>query len=257
MRMIFEGFIDHLSGGVNYSDLRMALSIAADELEIRSFAYLLMPFETVKEPQLVSNYPSCWTSRYINNNYEQIDPVIEVARCGTCPFQWDAEFGRSDTSRRQQQLFEEAAEFGIRCGLTIPIHDRRGNVAAMTFAADERNPPFLRIAERYELALQLVATCFHIHARRVLSGDRMVDGVVLTPREYECLQWATRGKSAWEIGCILGITRRTAAFHLDNVRTKLGVRTIAQAVARLAASRSFSTEGEFVSVYTHRLFWRG
>ncbi|MCK5750466.1 MAG: helix-turn-helix transcriptional regulator, partial [Oricola sp.] len=79
---------------------------------------------------------------------------------------------------------------------------------------------------------------FHIHVHRKLSDNRAVDGVVLTPREYECLQWAAKGKSAWEIGQILGITRRTAAFHLDNARQKLGVRTIAQAVVRLASSHS-------------------
>ncbi|TIO89593.1 MAG: helix-turn-helix transcriptional regulator, partial [Mesorhizobium sp.] len=60
--------------------------------------------------------------------------------------------------------------------------------------------------------------------------------VSLTPREYECLQWAARGKSAWDIGCILGIKRRTAAYHLENARRKLGLSTTKQAIARLAGS---------------------
>ena len=62
-------------------------------------------------------------------------------------------------------------------------------------------------------------------------------GVSLSPREYECLEWAAQGKSAWEIGRILGISRHTAAFHLENAKAKLGVRSICQAVARLIASR--------------------
>jgi DNA-binding CsgD family transcriptional regulator len=49
------------------------------------------------------------------------------------------------------------------------------------------------------------------------------------------LEWAARGKSAWEIGCILGISRNTVAFYLEGAKKKLGVRTIVQAVARLAA----------------------
>ena len=61
----------------------------------------------------------------------------------------------------------------------------------------------------------------------------------MSPREFECLEWAARGKSAWDIGAILGISRRTAAFHLDNARLKLGVKTISQAVAKLAASAHF------------------
>lgn len=67
--------------------------------------------------------------------------------------------------------------------------------------------------------------------------DRFVDGVRLSPREREALEWAAKGKSAWEIGLILNISRRTAAFHLENAKAKLGVRTICQAVARFAAAK--------------------
>jgi LuxR family transcriptional regulator, activator of conjugal transfer of Ti plasmids len=80
----------------------------------------------------------------------------------------------------------------------------------------------------------------HAQARRRLSTNRVVDGIALSPRELECLEWAAKGKSAWEIGRLLNITRRTAAFHLDNAKAKLGVRTICQAVAKLAASQSAS-----------------
>jgi LuxR family transcriptional activator of conjugal transfer of Ti plasmids len=84
----------------------------------------------------------------------------------------------------------------------------------------------------------LIALYFHAYARRKLDSKGNIDGVSLSAREIECLEWAAQGKSAWEIGSILGISRRTAAFHLDNAKAKLGVRSICQAVARLAASRS-------------------
>ncbi|WP_353027207.1 helix-turn-helix transcriptional regulator [Mesorhizobium sp. M0991] len=64
-----------------------------------------------------------------------------------------------------------------------------------------------------------------------------MDGVALSRREIECLKWAARGKTAWEIGRILGISRHTAAYHRDNARMKLGVKTVIQAAVRLALSR--------------------
>ena len=82
------------------------------------------------------------------------------------------------------------------------------------------------------------AMYFHAHARRKVAPDRVVDGVALSPREFECLDWAAQGKTAWEIGRILGVSRRTAAFHLDNAKAKLGVHSISHAVARLITSRS-------------------
>lgn len=238
MQLVFEDFVQRLLDSIDETDLRQALAEAAAAFDLQRFAYLSLPASASSHPSLISNYPVSWTAHYLRNRYERIDPVIMRARSGLCPFHWGSGGGSIERLRLQNRFFEEAAEFGIRSGMTVPVPDSRGGTVAMTFAADEPNPPFLRVAERYTQALQLIATTFHVHARRKLSNNRTVDGVVLTPREYECLQWAARGKSAWEIGCILGIKRRTAAFHLDNARRKLGVRTIAQAVARLASSRS-------------------
>jgi DNA-binding CsgD family transcriptional regulator len=53
----------------------------------------------------------------------------------------------------------------------------------------------------------------------------------LTPREREVLAWAARGKSAWEIGEILHITKRTVDEHVQAATRKLGATNRTQAVA--------------------------
>lgn len=53
----------------------------------------------------------------------------------------------------------------------------------------------------------------------------------LTPREREVLWWAAQGKSAWEIGKILHITKRTVDEHVHNANRKLGATNRTQAVA--------------------------
>ncbi|TIN74366.1 LuxR family transcriptional regulator [Mesorhizobium sp.] len=236
MQAIFERFLERLSESVDEADLRAALADVSSGLDLLAFAYLSLPLRSDEKPTLISNYSASWTARYFENRYQSVDPVIVRARCGGCTFRWGLDLKSFELSQAQQLVFEEAAQFGICCGVTIPIIDRRGNVAAMTFAADEPDPAFFRVANRYEQGLQLIASCFHFFARRKLSSEPMVDGVLLTQREYECLKWAARGKSDWEIGCILGIKRRTVAFHLDNARKKLGVSTTKQAIARLASS---------------------
>ncbi|NYT63308.1 helix-turn-helix domain-containing protein [Alcaligenaceae bacterium] len=45
----------------------------------------------------------------------------------------------------------------------------------------------------------------------------------LTTRELTCLQWASIGKTSWEMGVILGLTERTINFHVHNACRKLGV----------------------------------
>ena len=58
--------------------------------------------------------------------------------------------------------------------------------------------------------------------------------VGLSQRETETLTWAARGKTSAEIGQILGISKRTVDFHIDNARIKLGVATRTQAVLKAA-----------------------
>mgnify|MGYP000452763509 CR=1 FL=1 len=55
---------------------------------------------------------------------------------------------------------------------------------------------------------------------------------VLTPREIESLRWTMDGKTAWEVGNILGISERTAVLHVNNAMHKLGCINKHQAVLK-------------------------
>lgn len=54
---------------------------------------------------------------------------------------------------------------------------------------------------------------------------------VLTSREAEVLTWVARGKSAWEIGEILDITKRTVDEHVHAAVRKIGAVNRTHAVA--------------------------
>ncbi len=55
---------------------------------------------------------------------------------------------------------------------------------------------------------------------------------VLTDRQLECLAWVQEGKSAGDIGQIIGLSGRTVEKHIANACAALGVRTRVQAVLR-------------------------
>ena len=238
MYRIFQRFIDQLSESVNLESFRDTMADVGVALDLQYFAYLSLPHRRGDKPRLISTYPSDWTTHYLHNRYERLDPVISQALADPEPFEWGPGIHLKKMSIAQRELFAEASSFGIRHGFTVPIHDRRGPVAAFTFAADGRHSAFERRVKDHGRVLQLMALYFHTHACRKLVSERNVGGILLSPRQFECLGWAAQGKSAWEIARILGIRRRTAVFHLDSAKAKLGVRSICQAVARLAASRS-------------------
>ncbi|MGY4238302.1 LuxR family transcriptional activator of conjugal transfer of Ti plasmids [Bradyrhizobium sp. USDA 4449] len=234
MHRVFQNFIDLLAAAEDPLDFSKAMSVTATALDLSCFAYLALPRSHRDKPCLISTYPTEWTSHYLQSHYQRFDPVIVEALATPEPFRWG--FGSRSHSPMQQKLLDEASQYGIRLGFTVPIHDGLGLVAALTFASDQRSLLFEKCIGSHGRVLQLMALYFHAHASRQLTNKYKVGAIILSPREFECLEWASQGKSAWEIGCILGISRNTVAYYLDNAKQKLGVRTVVQAVTRLTAA---------------------
>jgi DNA-binding CsgD family transcriptional regulator len=71
----------------------------------------------------------------------------------------------------------------------------------------------------------------HIDGRPAPHMRQPRDPPNLTAREREVLTWISLGKSAWEIGEILGIAKRTVDEHAQTAARKLGAANRTQAVA--------------------------
>jgi DNA-binding CsgD family transcriptional regulator len=63
----------------------------------------------------------------------------------------------------------------------------------------------------------------------VANDDRRIS---LSRRQVQCLYWVQEGKSAADIGVILGLSPRTVEEYLAKACDKLGVRRRVQAVVR-------------------------
>nr|WP_316629448.1 helix-turn-helix transcriptional regulator [uncultured Brevundimonas sp.] len=64
------------------------------------------------------------------------------------------------------------------------------------------------------------------------AAYRFLVGKQITARQLECLAWVQQGKSASDIGGILGISSRTVEGHLGKLCEHLGVKTRLQAVLK-------------------------
>jgi DNA-binding response OmpR family regulator len=84
---------------------------------------------------------------------------------------------------------------------------------------------------------EVLDTILRARLARVARMDIWRRDVELTDRETEALTWSARGKTSDEIAVILGLSRRTVDFHLDNARAKLGVATRIEAVATAVAAQ--------------------
>lgn len=236
MKNTFQAFIDSLSQASDTSSLLDAMEKVAEAFDLTRFAYLVA-LRDKRAVSLISNYPGEWTDHYVASGYERADPVISRVRRMVEPFEWGEGIWPEPLMPLESRLMDEAAEFGIRCGFSFPIHDQTCRFASVTFAVDQRPQSFRQCFAKHRQVLQFIAFLFHAEARRRMVPRRLVGSVVLSPRELQCLEWAAKGKSAWDIGQIVGPSRRTISFHLENAKMKLGVRTIPQAVALLMSAR--------------------
>jgi LuxR family transcriptional regulator, activator of conjugal transfer of Ti plasmids len=229
MSTVFQTLINQLREATGTDALRQAMSNFADSYGLGKFTYGFSG-QGLRQPVFISTYPGEWAQHYLSQRYYEIDPVVAQAR-GLLPFEWNSLSPAPPVSSRQRRLFREATDFGLNCGFTVPIHDSYGRVGAVSFASDRTIDVLRRDLDSYRNILHLAAMYFHVHARQKLDGVIELNRPHLSPREIACLQWIARGKNTWDIGEILGVSRRTVVFHLENAKRKLNVHTLPQAVA--------------------------
>ena len=158
------------------------------------------------------------------------DPVMQHCRRHTWPIVWDQQ---TYTSQGLGELWEQQASFGYRTGIAMALHLPEGRHFALGVERDQPLPTDGGELTRLVADLQLFAVHAQDAALRVMSptppdGDRPS----LTPRELEALRWTMAGKTAWEVGAILGISERTAVLHVTNAMRKLGCSSKHQAVLK-------------------------
>jgi LuxR family quorum-sensing transcriptional regulator LasR len=203
----------------------------ARQLGFDYFVYGVQIVQPFAKPQqhICNGYPETWRVRYDANRYVEIDPTVQHCIRSTIPLLWtdDVFIGPA------KALWEEARAHGLNYGLSCPVHDRMGTTGILSLARDR--PLNMRedvLTELLAIA-QLLASFIHAGVNKVVVPE-LLKGMRphLTARETECLKWAAEGKTAWEISRIIGISERTAIFHLSNAVQKLGATNRAQAVAR-------------------------
>lgn len=223
--------IERAQTAQSLKDLYQLGAILAAESAADHFLHaLLVPVSLAKPKiQIISGFPAEWRAHYTRQGYMIIDPTIRHCLQHVTPLSWDA-LSRDAAVRG---FMAEAAEHGLKSGVSIPLHGRRGESAMLSLACDQDNAVRRQDLHQYLPLVQAVLPYYHEAALRLSTvGAEVNADVNLTAREKECLLWTAEGKTAWEIGVILGIAERTVVAHLEAAGKKLGVVNRPHAVAR-------------------------
>jgi len=194
--------------------------------------FLPRPGERIEDVCMAWKVPPKWRELYSGENFFQRDPVVRHCGRTILPFDWkDAPYD-PEAEPHMAEVMDRARDFKVHKGIVVPVPSPSGMIggvwmAGAHFEKREAHEPVL-----HSLALHV------FHRLEQLIGRRLRREAGLTAREREVLAWASEGKTAWEIGCILNLSHRTVEWHFRQACKKLGATNRLQAIAILGDTRS-------------------
>lgn len=172
-----------------------------------------------------TTWPHDWLERWKSRNYITVDPVLNQLLLRNEIVRWRDARRADDIAGRR--VLDEAGDFGLKDGLTLPVYGRDGLLIGITLGTDRYD-----LSRQAETCLHMASIYFHSKLEQLRDGQTFrFPEPRMTPRERECLSWVAAGKTDWEISQILSIAEQTVHEYVQNALIKLKAATRAQAVA--------------------------
>jgi DNA-binding CsgD family transcriptional regulator len=225
----------------NRGELQACLLKFAGRLEFERFNVVLVDDRPGKARSIhtIGNTPAAYEAISSDASVGLRDPVAQRLKTERMPFAYDQS---TYVTGGAADLWETQAPFGYSSGISVALHTGTGMHFYAGFDRSHRLPANEIACTRLLADLHMLAACAQEAACRVFSpffdGNRPF--LKLTPRERDCLSWAYAGKSAWDVGMILGISAHTVEFHWKNARQKLGMDNTQLAAIRAMELRLIS-----------------
>jgi len=179
----------------------------------------------------VLTYADDWVERYIDKEYERVDPVVVGCYQRFHPVDWS----RLDWSGKVTRDFVgEAQSAGVgRQGFTVPIRGPAGQFALFTVSSNANDRTWGRFTEESTRDLILAAHYINQKALELESGEGATSAPhrALSPRERDALTLLALGYSRAQASESLQISEHTLRVYIEGARYKLGAMNTTHAVA--------------------------
>lgn len=243
MAKVAEEFAQAVESAADFDELANTIEAIAREMGFRYFA-LTHHVDIPRAPQpaiRLDNYPPDWVDYFDAQRLGPSDPVHRASQLTNASFCWSGLGDMVDLSPRDRDILRRSRLAGIGDGFTVPAHVPGESAGSCSFAT----------VTGKAIRLEWLPLTHHIGAlafnrARTLSGIRELaaDRPRLTDRQRDCLYWAARGKTDYEIAIILGLSHETVIQHVKQARGRYGIAKRAQ----LAVHALFDGTLSFVDV---------
>lgn len=210
-----------LMGVANEAQLLSELVVFSENLGFnQACAFMTLRQASSSKPIVkdVNNYSDAWKSSSYDLERWRKDPLNRHTQTSNLPIAWNRALYENAGAG---ELWDHMSGYGFDSGIAISLRDHLGNIYRVGLSRDQPLTTDPAELSRLVADAQLFGAFAQSAMMRIWNPKPEVDLPKLTAREVECLSWTLEGKTAWELGVILGITERTANFHLGNAIQKL------------------------------------
>jgi DNA-binding CsgD family transcriptional regulator len=213
-------------------DFRLEVVRFAKQLGFETVSAITVVDHPVGDTEFVNihNAPDAFVDALDDSEAWKVDPVMQHCKRQSVPIIWDQS---TYVTAGQGSKWEAQAHFGFRTGICLALHMPEGRHFMIGVDRDQALPKDRGEITRMVADLQLFAVHAQDTAMRVLVPEALrMERPKLSPRELDSLKWTMDGKTAWEVGSIMGISERTAVLHINTAMHKLGCQNKHQAVLK-------------------------
>jgi DNA-binding CsgD family transcriptional regulator len=228
-----EALLEGLQRTTSIEDLRRSVISLRDIFEIEHVVYYTV--NRIGEQFGAVSYDPAWVQRYIDADYQSVDPVVQGVKNRFTAVNWKS----LDWSRPASRAFlKESIDAGVgNQGYTIPIWGPRGELAVLTINHRANDVQWASFTKANLRDLLLVSQLVHQEGKRIHAGALAPSSQPdLSPRERDVLLLLGKGRSRGAVADALKISENTLRAYIDSARHKLGALNTTHAIA-LALSK--------------------
>ena len=225
-------FVERFRNATSIADVKQTFAGILDDSGASAFIICDIPPGCVPGAREIhsSGWNPEWERKYLDRRYAEVDPVPNSVNSYNEPYFWRDLVPRTQRGSKAMDVMEEArSEFRMHDGLCIPIHGLDGIAGLVSVATEDAA---WSLSGQDQAAIHLVGLYAYEAVRRIKRPRSRGAEVRLSPREADCIRWVAEGKTAWEIGMILGVSQETVRTYLKMAARKLDTRSQAHLVAK-------------------------
>lgn len=225
---IIQKFASEASLSTNEQELILSFKQALSHFGFDNFCCVsFLEFDSTDPKTIeIAMLPQEWVDRYLRKEYHKSDAIVENMFTNLTPVKWSS---IQSVTKKQFQILNEAADFGLVNGMSMPIFVPGISPTSFSISGDNND-----INDEIFPLLYVISIYFHEAVLRIrsLRKNSKNEDPNLTPREKECLHWVAAGKSDGVIADILNISSNTVHYHIENAKKKFDLPTRVQTVVK-------------------------